>query len=55
VIVLPVLLLVDSLLQCSLDVNVAVTDASVSDVCIFIHLSLGSARTNGHWSCHGER
>jgi hypothetical protein len=38
-----VLLLVDSLLQCSLDASVVVTDASVSDVRIFIILQLGGA------------
>jgi hypothetical protein len=45
----------DSLLWCSLDVSIAVTVASMLDVCIFTLLSLGGARTNGHWSCRGER
>jgi hypothetical protein len=49
-----VLLLVDSLLRCSPDASIVVTDASVSEVRIFILLSLGGARTNGCWSCHGE-
>jgi hypothetical protein len=49
-----VLLLVDPLLRCSLDVSLAVTDASVSDIRIFIHLSLHSTWTNGRWSCCGE-
>jgi hypothetical protein len=50
-------LLVDSLLWCSLDARVVVTDvtdASVSEAHIFILLSPGSAQTNGHWSCHGK-
>jgi hypothetical protein len=45
-----VLLLVDSLLRCSLDaldVSVSVTKANVSEVGIFIILSLRGARTNG--------
>jgi hypothetical protein len=50
-----VCLLVDSLLRCSLDASIVVTDASASDVRIFILLPLGGALTNGHWSCHGER
>jgi hypothetical protein len=49
-----VLLLVDSLLPCSLDARVIVTDDSVSDIRIFILLLLGDTLTNGHWSCHGE-
>jgi hypothetical protein len=51
---LSVLLLVCSLLWCCLDVGVAVTDGSALEVHIFILLSLGSGRTNGH-CCHGER
>jgi hypothetical protein len=50
-----VLLLVDSLLQYSLDASVVVTDASVPEDHIFILLSLGGALTKGHWRCHGER
>jgi hypothetical protein len=46
-----VLLLVDSLLRCSLDASVVVTDASILEVCICIRLLLGGARTNGCWSC----
>lgn len=45
-----VLLVVDSLLRCSLDANVVVndvTDGSVSEACICIVLSLGCVRTNG--------
>jgi hypothetical protein len=49
-----VVLLVDSLLLCSLDASIVATDACVSEVCIFIHLSLGGVQTNGHWSFHGE-
>jgi hypothetical protein len=50
-----VLLLVDSLLPCSLDASIVVTDASVLEVHIFILLPLGGARTNERWSCCGER
>jgi hypothetical protein len=49
-----VLLLVDSLLRCSLDASIVmtvVTDASVPEVRIFILMSLGGMRTNGRWSC----
>jgi hypothetical protein len=52
------LLLVDLQLPCPLDASVAmteVTDASLSEVCIFILLLLGGARTNGRWRCCGER
>jgi hypothetical protein len=49
-----VLLFVDSLLQCSLDAGVVVTDASRPEVCLSILLSLGGALTNGYWNCHGE-
>jgi hypothetical protein len=45
---------VDSLLRCSLDVSVAVTDASLSEVRIFILLPLNGAQTNGHCSYRGE-
>jgi hypothetical protein len=43
------LLLVDSQLQCSLNVSIAVTDASMSEVCVFINLLLGGKLTNGRW------
>jgi hypothetical protein len=49
-----VLLLVVLLLWCSLDAGIVVTDASVSDIHIFILLPLDGALTNGCWSCHGE-
>jgi hypothetical protein len=48
-------LLVDSQFRCSFDVSVAVTDASVSEVDIFILLSLAGGLINGLWSCRGER
>jgi hypothetical protein len=47
-------LLVESLLRCSLDASMVVTDASISDVYIFILLPLGSALTSGHWTACGE-
>jgi hypothetical protein len=50
-----VLLLVDLLLQCSVDISIVVTDDSVSEACIFILLSLGGTLTNGRWSWCGER
>jgi hypothetical protein len=40
---------------CGTKYSTAVTDASVSEVRIFTLLSLGGGRTNGRWSCHGER
>jgi hypothetical protein len=52
------LLLVELLLQWSLDANVAVTDviaASMSEASIFILVLLGGAITNGHWSCYGDQ
>jgi hypothetical protein len=50
-----VLLLVDLLLQCCLDASVVVTDASMLEVRMFLLVLLGGSRTNGRWSCHGER
>jgi hypothetical protein len=50
-----VLLLVDPPLQCSLDASIVVIDASVPEVRSFILFSLGGGRTNGRWSCRGER
>jgi hypothetical protein len=53
-----VLLLLDSLLWCSpvaIVVVTDVTDISVSEARLFIILSLDGERTNGRWSCRGER
>jgi hypothetical protein len=50
-------LLVDSVLQCSLDGRVAVTvvtNASMLEARIFIFMSRGGALINGRWSCCGD-
>jgi hypothetical protein len=49
------LLLLDTQLWYSLDVSIAMTDASVLGALIFILLLLGGLLINGRWSCHGER
>jgi hypothetical protein len=40
-----------AVLQCSVDVTVAMTVGSMLEVHIFILLFLGGAQTNGRWRC----
>jgi hypothetical protein len=57
-----VLLLVDLLMQCSLDASIVVTDASVLEVHLFILLLLGdgpmgvgAAVVSSHWVAHASQ